>query len=230
LLGGVVVGASSRWLFRQPPKVFASYFQCAFRFNSYIGLAVVGKMFGAPGIAAMGLLLGALVPLANMVAVSALARHGEHSVWRELARNPLILATASGLMLNLAEVPIPEPVVHLLVRLADAALAMGLMAVGAALRLRQAQVAIGAGVFITTTKLLVMPILAWMAARTLGLSDMLVKVVVIFAALPTASSAYILAVRMGGDGQAVAWLISVSTLVSMVSLSVWIALLGQWLH
>ena len=46
------------------------------------------------------------------------------------------------------------------------------------------------------------------------------------AALPSASSAYILAMRMGGDGPGVAWLISASTLLGVGSLSVWLHLLG----
>ena len=46
---------------------------------------------------------------------------------------------------------------------------------------------------------------------------------VLFAALPTASSAYILATRMGGDGRIVAWLISATTLGSMLTLPLWAA-------
>ena len=47
--------------------------------------------------------------------------------------------------------------------------------------------------------------------------------VVLFAAMPTASSAYILAMRMGGDGRSVAWLISASTLGAMLTLPLWAA-------
>jgi malonate transporter len=43
-------------------------------------------------------------------------------------------------------------------------------------------------------------------------------VVVAFAALPTASSAYVLATRMGGQGSYVAGLVSLSTLLAMVGL------------
>jgi len=49
--------------------------------------------------------------------------------------------------------------------------------------------------------------------------------VVMFAALPTASSAYVLAVRMGGNGPFVAFLISAGTLISMATLPLWLALL-----
>ena len=53
---------------------------------------------------------------------------------------------------------------------------------------------------------------------------MQLTVLVAFAAMPTASSAYVLAVRMGGDGAFVAGLVTVSTLLGMFALPLWIAL------
>jgi predicted permease len=46
----------------------------------------------------------------------------------------------------------------------------------------------------------------------------------LFAALPTASSAYILAVQMGGNGPLVAQAITVSTVSTMVTLPLWLSL------
>ena len=65
-MSGMALGSLARWLFPMSPASFASQFQCAFRFNSYIGLAVAAKLHGEAGIAAMGILIGAMVPLANM--------------------------------------------------------------------------------------------------------------------------------------------------------------------
>ncbi|MQM32541.1 MAG: transporter, partial [Candidatus Accumulibacter phosphatis] len=39
-----------------------------------------------------------------------------------------------------------------------------------------------------------------------------------------ATSAYILAVRMGGDGPGVAWLVSANTLVAMLTLPLWLTI------
>mgnify|MGYP006976435213 CR=1 FL=1 len=44
------------------------------------------------GVAAMGALCGAMVPFANMAAVGLLAHHGQGRLWRELSRNPPIIA------------------------------------------------------------------------------------------------------------------------------------------
>ena len=84
-------------------------FQCAYRFNSYIALAVAGMLFGAPGIATMGLIVGAAVPFANLVSVWMLARHGESRAVAGDGAQSLIWATASGFLLNLAGFVPPAP-------------------------------------------------------------------------------------------------------------------------
>lgn len=220
----MVLGGAARWLFPQSPISFASQFQCAFRFNSYIGLAVAGNLHGAAGIAAMGLLTGAMVPLANVAAVWMLARHGSAGVWRELAKNPLILATLAGLLWNLAGWPVPAPALKFLGRLSEASITLGLLAVGSALKLRGAfgGGGYGAALWLSAVKLLAMPVATLLLARGFGLTGVYFDVALAFAALPTATSAYILTQRMGGDGPRVAWIISATTLAAMVTLPAWL--------
>ena len=225
--GGILLAMLPRPLLRLPALSYASMFQCGYRFNSYIALAVAGMLFGAPGIATMGLIVGAAVPVANLISVWMLARHGEVGVWREVMKNPLIWATASGFVLNLLGFVPPMPLQGFLGRLADASIALGLITVGAALRLGGVGTAGITGHFyagwLLTVKLLVLPMLAWLVGQALGLGALHLQVVVLFAAMPTASSAYILAMRMGGDGKSVAWLISASTLAAMLTLPLWAA-------
>ena len=97
------------------------------------------------------------------------------------------------------------------------------LAVGAALRLQGQSGVRGASVLLMGIKLLALPLAAALVGRWLGLTGLYYNVVVLFAALPTASSAYILAMRMGGDGQSVAWLISATTLGSMLTMPLWAA-------
>jgi predicted permease len=222
---GMLLGLAAR-LWRMSPISFASQYQCAFRFNSYIGLAVAGTLHGVSGIAAMGIVVGLMVPPANMAAVWMLARHGEAGVWRELARNPLILATLAGVAANLAGFEPPGLLLHFLGRLAEAAIALGLLAVGAGLRIVGAGGAAthAAAGYLLAVKLVVMPAVALLLIRWFGLAGIHADIALAFAALPTASSAYILAQRMGGDGTRVAWLISASTLLGMLSLPIWLSL------
>jgi hypothetical protein len=130
MAGGMLLAGLGGWFAKLPALRFASLFQCAYRFNSYIALAVAGMLFGAPGIATMGLVVGIAVPFANLVSVWMLARHGETSLWREIARNPLIWGTATGFLLNLAGFVPPAPMQAFLGRLADASIALGLITVG----------------------------------------------------------------------------------------------------
>ena len=222
---GMVLGYGAR-MFRLTPMSFASQYQCAFRFNSYIGLAVAGKLYGVPGIAAMAIVVGVMVPPANMAAVWMLARHGEASVWRELVKNPLILATLAGVAANVVGFQSPEVLQQFLGRLGEAAIALGLLAVGAGLRSAGAKVGAGAAAaagYLLAVKLIAMPLAALGLIRWFGLTGVYAGVALVFAALPTASSAYILAQRMGGDGPRVAWLISVSTVLGMLTLPFWLA-------
>ena len=223
MVGGMLLGLLAKPVARLPELTFASLFQCGYRFNSYIALAVAGMLFGAPGIATMGLIVGAAVPLANLVSVWMLARHGEVGLWREVARNPLIWGTAAGFILNLAGFVLPPPLQAFLGRLADASIALGLITVGAALRLEGMPGVRGISLWLLVVKLLALPLIAAVVGRLLGLQGLNHQVVVLFAALPTASSAYILATRMGGDGRSVAWLISATTLGSMLTLPLWAA-------
>lgn len=223
MLSGFLLGLAGRPLAGLSPMAFASRLQCAYRFNTYVGIAVAGKVHGAAGIAAMGALAGAMVPFANIMAVGMLARHGQGSLFRELSRNPLVLATLLGLLCNFLGVALPAPAQHFLQRLADASITLGLLAVGAALRWGRTEGHWLGSAWIVTIKLVILPGVAWVLARQFGLTGLALQVAVLFAALPSASSAYILAMRMGGDGPGVAWLISATTVLAVFTLTGWLA-------
>ncbi len=221
---GMLLAIAGRPLARDG-RVFASSFQCAFRFNSYIALALASRVGGAAGLAQMALLLGVGIPVANAAAVTALARHGGGGLLRELGRNPLLIATVAGLALNLAGVTLPDPVAASFKRAGDASIALGLITVGAGLRLGALHGSRALVGWITVVKLVLVPCAALGLARAFGLEPAQRSIVVLFAAMPTASSAYILAQRMGGDGSIVALLISIGTLACVLTLPAWLSVL-----
>lgn len=209
--------ALSRWP-AAAPGMHASGAQIAFRFNSYVALAVVERVSGAPGLASIALVISLVVPLCNVAAVWPLARHGGHGYVRELSRNPLILATLGGLVFNLLGLSLPDLAATTLQRIGAAALPLGLMAVGAGLRLGALREAPGLAAALLTIRHAVLPVVALACAWLMDLPPVQQAVLVIFSALPTASSAYVLAVRMGGHGAYVAGLVTLSTLLGMLSL------------
>jgi predicted permease len=68
-----------------------------------------------------------------------------------------------------------------------------------------------------------MPLAAWMLAQALNLPPLATQVLVLFGAVPSASSCYVLATNMGGDGPYVARLVTATTVLSAASLPLWLA-------
>lgn len=210
------------------PRLHASGAQTAFRFNSYVGLALAERLGGVQAVAWIALLIAVCVPVCNIAAVWPLARQAGHHLGRELLRNPLIFGTVSGLLANLAGWVLPDVLTVTLTRVGSASLPLGLMAVGAGLRMGALREAPQLAAALLGIRHLLLPALAVVLVRLAGLPLAQQTVVVAFAALPTASSAYVLATRMGGHGGYVAGLVSLSTLLGM--LSVPLALAGlAWL-
>jgi malonate transporter len=221
---GIVLGYLAKPLFSPPKMVFASGFQCAFRFNSYVGLAILGTMHGLDGIAVFGLLVGVMIPVANVVAVWALAHHGDGRLWGELARNPLIVSTLAGIAWALFGLPVPTIASTTLHFLGEAALPIGLIAVGAGLHLEALTERKRLMSYLVAVKLLAVPAVGYVAARTFGLTGVYFDSALVLAALPTASSAYILATQMKGDGRLVASVIALNIVAAIVTLPFWLAM------
>ncbi|MGY0197674.1 AEC family transporter [Leptothrix sp. BB-4] len=223
-VGGVAifgVGFALTVLLRYWPGVdahrLASGAQVAFRFNSYVALALAERLGGAPGVAWVALLIALGVPLCNLGAVWWLARQGGHDTWREVLRNPLIIATVTGLIANQAGLVLPDPVQTTLSRIGSAALPLGLMAVGAGLQFGGLQKAPGLAAALLAIRHVLLPGTALVLGVLLGLPAGQAQILLAFSALPTASSCYVLAARMGGDGPYVAGLVTTSTLLGMLS-------------
>ena len=192
--------------------------QIGFRFNSYIALALVERLTGSEGMLLIAVLIGFCVPMFNVGAVWPMARHGESGFVKELIRNPLILATTSGLAFNLLGLRIPGFMDPTLTRIGAAALALGLMSAGAGMELKALNQGKLLGGLVLLLKHLVLPCLAWGLAQLFELNLLQTTVLLIFSGLPTASSCYVLAARMGYNGPYVAGLVTLSTLLGMVSL------------
>jgi malonate transporter len=199
--------------------------QVAFRFNSFIALALSERLAGPQGLLLIAVLIGVCVPLFNVGAVWPMARHGRIGFGRALLRNPLIIATVLGVAANLAGLRAPawlEPTVN---RVGGASLPLGLMAAGAGMQFGHLaqQKALTAGLL--AIRHLLLPLVAAALAWALRLDAAQTVVLLAFSALPTASSCYVLASRMGYNGAYVAGLVTLSTLLGMVSLPFALAVL-----
>ncbi|WP_162580267.1 AEC family transporter [Variovorax sp. PBS-H4] len=192
--------------------------QIAFRFNSFICLAMADRMAGPAGLLMIAVLIGVCVPLFNIAAVWPMARHAQSGFARQLLRNPLIIATSSGLVANLLGLGVPSWLEPTLTRIGAASLALGLMAAGAGMQFATLARGKALAVSVLAIRHLVLPLIAWGLALGLQLDKAQAAVLMTFSAVPTASSAYVLAARMGYNGAYVAGLVTLSTLLGVASL------------
>ncbi len=192
--------------------------QVGFRFNSFIALALAERLAGPEGLLMISVLIGVCVPLFNIGAVWPMARHANTGFLRELVRNPLIIATGSGLAANLLGLRIPEWLDPSISRIGAASLALGLMAAGAGMQLGTLRQGKLLGLSVLTVKHLLLPLIALGMSRLFQLDALQTTVLLAFSALPTASTCYVLAARMGYNGPYVAGLVTLSTLSGMWSL------------
>ena len=207
------------WVGRRFDKrLHAASAQIGFRFNSFIALALANKVAGPQGLLLISVVIGVCVPLLNVGAVWPMARQANKGFVRELIRNPLIIGTVSGLTANLLGLQIPPWLDPTVTRIGQASLALGLMAAGAGMQFSSLRDAKTLGVLVLAARHLAMPTMALGVAMLFQLDATQTSVLLLFAAVPTASSCYVLAARLGYNGAYVAGLVTLSTLLGMASL------------
>ncbi|WP_074777738.1 AEC family transporter [Halopseudomonas bauzanensis] len=226
---GVVLGVAwlglivlRRWL-RWPAARFGVFVQSTLRFNTYIGLATVGALFGGEGLTLMALLLAITVPAVNILSVQALTSGGSLNRRAQLLillKNPLILACLLGVAANLSGLRLGGGMDNLLTLLAASSLPLGLLCVGAALQPQNLHGETRALLISTLVRLALMPLAAWLLVGLLGMPTMERVTLVLFFALPCAPTAYVLARQYGGDAHLMAGVITLQTLLAMLTLPV----------
>ena len=221
-LGGIALAYSLPylpWLRRHiNTREHAASAQVAFRFNSFIALALAERLAGPQGLLMIAVLIGVCVPLFNVAAVWPMARHGKRGFAGALVRNPLILGTSAGLLANVVGISVPGWLEPTVIRIGAASLALGLMAAGAGMQFSSLARGKTLAISLLFIRHFATPLIALALSRVFGLSPTQSTVLLAFSALPTASSCYVLASKMGYDGALVAGLVTLSTLLGMASL------------
>ncbi len=208
---------------------FTSIFQGATRFHGFMALAIVGSLYGNEGVALSGIAIGVMVPLLNILNVAVLTIFGEaeakpdwSTVLFKIISNPLIIACVVGFALNLTGVP--QFIYGAIDIIGDGGLGLALLAVGAGLSVGQAletKMLVAAGVLM---RLIGMPLLVVTLSWIIGLDGLTRTIAIITGAVPTASSAYVMARQMGGDAELMANITTVQVLLAAVTLPMFIVI------
>ena len=218
---GLIALYALKAIYKTRTQQFGVYVQSNLRFNSYIGIAVVAALFHQPGMTIFAILLVLGIPVVNIFSVLALTHSGKMNplqVFISLLKNPLIVGALSGGIFNLSGLELWDGLSAFLKQLALCSLPLGLMCVGAALSFK----GLGSNLVPlwvnTVSRLILMPALAYITCVFLNIPQLEMQVLVLFFALPTASSAYILTKVLGGDSQLMAGVISLQTLIAAFTL------------
>jgi predicted permease len=148
------------------------------------------------------------------------------AVFADVVRNPIILGILAGAVINFVGTDVWGPVDGMLELLGAAALPCALFAMGASLASYPLAGDIRPALVLTALKLIVHPLLVWVvAAPLLGLEGLWVSVPVLMAAMPSAVNVYLFGARYDAAPGVAARTVLLTSVGSMVTLSVVLALL-----
>ncbi len=220
-----------RPLITRNTPLFTSIFQGSVRYNSYVLLAVADALYGSDGLALAIVFVAIMVIATNMLGVIVLnAFAGGTGSFKRilmgLAKNPIIIAAGAGAILNISNIHVPLPIENTAALFKTAALPLSLLSVGAGLRFVLDKQALGAIALSTTIKLAVLPFVTGIALHLAGIDGMVLAMGVLYAGMPCAGNAYILARQLKGDAEAMASIVTIETLLSAFSVSVIAAILS----
>lgn len=212
---------------------FSSLFQGATRFHGFVALAIIGPLYGDPGITMAALALVIMIPVLNIANVIVLTIYGRNDsvanvrqILFRIITNPLIIGCIVGMALNWTGMP--DIVFNTIDIIGSGGLGLTLLAVGAGLRLDLIagdKLLLAVGVLI---RLIGMPLMVIFVASLVGLEGLPRTVAVIAGAVPTASSAYVMARKMGGNAELMSNILTFQVIVSFVTLPMFIYIAEQY--
>ncbi len=211
-----------------------SMYQGAIRTNTPIALVIVAWLVPDTGLSLMAVLILIMVPFNNLSSILVLLRYGDKKegdiapLWQGIVKNPLIIASAFGLLLNLIGLRLPESLLNTADFLGRSALPFALLAVGAGLSFGSIFDNKLAILLSSAGKLVIAPVLTYGLCRWLNIEADLAKVVIITSAMPTAISSYILAKQLGGDAEGMAQIITFQIVAAAFTLPIVLLVVQQY--
>jgi len=212
-----------------------SFSQSCYRFNTYIGMAVVLNALGEKGVALFGILIGFVIPVINILAVSTLIwfsgkRYNLHArmvvTAKELVLNPLIIACIAGMIYSRLLAGFPVFIDNVLRLAAMVALPLALLSIGGSLTFKSLKHYLSLSLAAAAFKLLLFPAIGYFFLKIFSVTGIAFQVGMIFFALPTSTAIYVLSSQLNSDTKYASSAIVLSTCFSFLSLSAVLAFFG----
>lgn len=206
-----------------------AFSQSCYRFNTYIGMAVIVNALGMEAIQYFGILISILIPVINICAVSTLIWYNGNPVntrrriitaVKAMISNPLIIGCLAGLAYSRGIGEFPTFINNTLSLMTSVTLPLALLSIGASLTLKGISSHLKISLLASMLKLFFIPASGFFLLKYMGVEGLPFKVSMIFFALPTSTSVYVLSSQLNSDTELASASIVISTILSLGSLSV----------
>ncbi len=192
------------------------------------GLPLILFAYGQEGLAraALYFTMSAILTQTLAIFIAARGRAGVREALVNVFKMPLVYAVTLGLLFNFTGFTVPDPLMKSVDLAADAAVPVMLVILGIELahaRIEQDRMTIGLA---TVAKLVLAPLLAFPLASVMQLQGVTRSVCIVEASMPTAVMASIVAVEFDARPKLVTGIVFASTLLSIVSLTILLGILG----
>lgn len=202
---------------------YTSVFQTSTRWNAFIALAIAEKLYGPQSLALVALVATLIIIPINLYNIGILVWFGGgtrnlKTFAHKIVSNPLIIGSVLGVAVNLLDIPIYRPLMQAADLVAGTSLSLGLIMVGAGLKLSDALKPRPLALLPVGLKLLVMPLVMTTAAYALGMRGEPLLAIAMGASVPTAMNGYVLAKQLGGDAPLYAAVATLQTIASFFTI------------
>lgn len=216
---------------------FTSIFQGATRYNNYMFFAIGAALFNDEGlriIAAISPYLLIYTTITSIIIFCFYISDQNHFTFtkglilitKSIILNPFILASILGFLFSYFKVSLNLGVFNTIKTLADSSFAIGMLIVGAGIKIKINPLHLNQVLYTSGVKLVIMPIISWFVLWAMSIHGMERSVGILLSCLPCASSSYILSRQLGGDPDSMSSIITFTTIFSILSLSLMVCILN----
>jgi malate permease and related proteins len=217
------------------PAQIGSLAQGSFRGNiAYIGLALVANIYGNQGLSKAGVLAGFMIPFMNFFSILGLVSQSSQiqgllswkTLFRSVLLNALIIGSFLGLLFSFFAWTLPPILANTFKMISGLSLPLALLSMGGNLSLQGIQGGLVPTIWASFLKLLGLPLFGLALMQIWHIGGLDFKITILLLSCPTAVVTYIMSSELGGDQDLSASIVMLTTLVSMVTITVWVWFVG----
>lgn len=198
-----------------------------------LGIPIAQSICGADNIGIISVITVILVPLNNSISAFIFEKYTGKAtsipkLILNIIKNPLVIGSFIGLVLNLSGIVIPSWIMTGIVsKLSALTTPLSMIALGASFEFSRIGEYRAQLIWVNLAKLVIVPVLIIPVSLLLGLRGTALVGVMIYAAGPNAVNSYSTAVAMGGDADLANEIVVTTSLLSMFTMFVWFILIGS---